>query len=149
MESENRWIYFLKLSKDLPEFYLNLDQNFKRFDKSLVPITLKSLVESVKRNDEIHLVVVIRSFREFEYFNKKVRKMLKYIVRQERVNIYMASSFSSVNDPSIMRKDFYNYIKLPVDMNLYCESVATMIEVKNLKLKKWPGGMRPRMSLVS
>lgn len=149
MESKNRWIYFLKLSKELPEFYLKLDQNFKKFDKSLVPITLKSLIESSKSNEELHLVIVIRSLKEFEYFQKKVRKMLKFIARQERINIYMASSYSNVNDPGIMRKDFYNYVKLPISMNLYCESVATMIEVKDQKLKKWPGGVRPRMSLVA
>lgn len=149
MKRVDHWIFYLKLSKNLPDEYLTLDQNFKNHGKSLVPIGLKSLLECIKKGQKAHVVIVVKSYGELKYFNSKVKKMMKFIMRSERIHLYIASSFSGINDPTIMRRDYYNYVKLPVKMTTFCESVSKTIDVKENQGLVWPGGVRPKMSLVS
>ena len=44
-------------------------------------------------------------------------------MRSERVNVCIASSFYSVNDPALMRKNFYHYVRLPVKVEKFCNMV--------------------------
>lgn len=148
MEKIDHWIYYLKVTKYLPEEYLALDQQFKKHGKSLVPISLRALLDSIRKGQRAHVLIVVKSFNEYKYFNKKVKKILKLIMRSDRVHLYMASSFSSINDPSIMKRDYYSFSKLPVRMDSFCSKVANTIESRENKSLVWPGGVRPKMSLV-
>ena len=148
MEAREHWIFYLKLTKNLPEDFLVLDQSFKKHNKSLVPIGLKTLLECIKKNGSVHVLIVVRSYREFRYFDKKVKKILKYLMRTDKVHLYIASSFSGVNDPSIMKRDHYNFVNLPVKISDFCESISQVIDMKETQVYKWPGGARPRMTLA-
>ena len=75
-------------------------------------------------------------------------KILKYLMKNSRVNIYIASSFSQVGDGSILKRKQYNFVKLPVSRSEFCSNVAHMIEMRENELYKWPGGKSPRMSLA-
>ena len=148
MEAREHWIFYLKLTRDLPEEYLVLDQKFKQSNKSLIPIGLKSLLECTKKNKSIHVLIVVKSYQEYKYFHKRVKKIMKYMMMTERVHLYIASSFSGINDPSIMKRDFYNFVRLPVGMETFCRSVSHMIDIKESQVLNWPGGVRPRMGLT-
>jgi hypothetical protein len=148
MEAREHWIFYLKLTKDLPEEYISLDQKFKKSNKSLIPVTLKSLLECTKKSKSIHVLIVVKSYQEYKYFTKKVKKIMKYLMMTERVHLYIASSFVAINDPSIMKRDYYNFAKLPIKMDTYCQSVSHMIDAKESQVHNWPGGVRPRMSLT-
>ena len=146
---QQQWIFYLKLSKDLPEEYLKLAQEFRKTNKTLVPITLKTLLEHAKKNNSMHVLFLVRSISEFNYFNHKVKKVLKYLMIGRRVHLYIGSSFSSVNDSTIMRRDFYYFSKLPVSVSKFCNAVSIEVDRKETTILKWPGGIRPRLSLAS
>ncbi|MBT4790402.1 MAG: hypothetical protein HON90_02430 [Halobacteriovoraceae bacterium] len=148
-QDKEQWIFYLKLTKELSKDYFILDQKLKQSDKSLVPVTMKSLLESTKKYKSIHVVIVVKSFQEFRYFNKKVKKMMKYLMMTERVHIYIASSFVAMNDPSIMKRDFYNFMKLPVSIDLFCHSIARTIDLRDKQANIWPGGASPKMTIAS
>lgn len=148
METNETWIFYLKLQKALPKKYFRLDQEFKRFGKSLVPVTIKSIGDLIKKNKKIHLMIVVRNLDEYRYFNSKVKKILKFLVRTGRVNLYVTASFSAVNDNSIMRRDFYFFMKLPVSYEFLCQSVTRVIDSNELHAHKWPGGSRSQFKLT-
>lgn len=148
MKKIDHWIYYLKVTKYLPEEYLALDQEFKKHGKSLVPISLKSLLDSIRNGQRAHVLIVVKSFNEYKYFNRKVKKIIKLIMRSDRVHLHVASSFSAINDPTIMRRNFYDFTRLPVKMNTFCESVSGIIDTQENQSLVWPGGVSPKMSLV-
>lgn len=148
MKANEQWIFYLKLTKDLPEEYFSLDQTFKKTNKSLIPINIKTLLECTKKNTDMHVLIVIKSYREYRYFMKRVKKIMKYLMMTERVHLYIASSFTTVNDPAIMKRNYYNFVKLPVHMESFCGSVSKMIDSKENQAHHWPGGIRPRMGLA-
>ncbi len=149
MEANEHWIFYLKLTKDLPREYIRLDQQFKKSNKSLIPITLKGLLECVSKRKAIHVLIVIKSRSELSYYHNKVTRILKYLMRAGNIHLYIASSFDSVNDPSVMKRNFYNFAKLPVDIDYFCYSVSSMIDIKVSPVNRWPGGKKPRMSLAA
>ena len=148
MEEKEHWIFYLKLSQDLPEDYLVLDNELKKTQKSLIPVTLKTLLECAKKGRSVHVLVVIKSYKDYRYFHKRVKKIMKYLMMTERVHLYIASSFTAVNDPSIMKKNFYNFVRLPVEIEPFCRSVSGMVDLSESKANTWPGGVRPRLSLA-
>lgn len=148
METKEHWIFYLKLQRELPQEYLMLDQHFKLFTKSLVPVGVRGLTEMVKKTRRIHVLVVIKSIEEYRYFNKHVKKTMKFLVRTGRVNLYIVSSFNGVNDTAIMRRDFYHFMRLPVSYQHLCQSVSKIIDTKELTSFKWPGGVRSQFKLT-
>ena len=148
MEAQEHWIFYLKLTRDLPREFLLLDHEFKKNRKSLIPVTLKTLLECTRKNKSIHVLIVVKSFGEYRYFHHKVKKILKYLMRTEKVNLYVASSFGIVNDPSIMKRNYYEFIKLPVNLKQFCGSISELIDSKEMQYNSWPGGVRPRLSLA-
>ena len=148
MDANDNWIYFLKLSRDLPREYILLDQELKKFNKSLVPVTLKGLLETSSKAAGVHIVVYVHSLDELRYFNRRANKILKYLLKNSLVNIYVASSFSELGDGSILKRNQYNFIRLPVSRKKFCESVSGMIDIVESDHLKWPGGTGPRMSLA-
>lgn len=148
MESKESWIFYLKLQKELPKEYFRLDQELKMYGKSLVPMTIRSLGESIKKSKKIHVLIVVRNLDEFRYFNSKVKKILKFMVRTGRVSLYVTSSFNAVNDTTIMRRDFYYFMKLPVSYSFLCQSIAKVVDSNDANAYKWPGGSRSQFKLT-
>ncbi|MBD65229.1 MAG: hypothetical protein CME62_08480 [Halobacteriovoraceae bacterium] len=142
MEEQNNWVYYLKLQKDLTDEFLTLDSKIKQNGKSLIPVTLGTLQEIVHDQSSLHLIIVIRTMREYSYFNRKVKKIMKYYIRSGKVSLYIASSFNGVNDTAIMKRDFYNFVKLPVSYKYLANMVSDMVDVKEFGVEKWPGGLR-------
>ena len=148
MSRSEHWIFYLKLTKELKEDYLLLDTEFKKTGKSLVPVNLTTLVDSVRRGQEANLIIVIKSKSELRFFQRRVQKIFKFLMRSERVNVFIASSFYSVNDPALMRKNFYHYVRLPVRVEKFCNMVND--ELINVETNKeyWPGGNRGQTRLA-
>lgn len=148
MDNKEQWVFFLKLSKDLPKEFFTLDQQFKASSKSLVPVGLSSLSSMVSSGRRIHVMVIVRNVSEYNYFKLRVVKILKYLMRSDKIYLYVASSFSSINENQIMRKDHYNFIKIPVATSFLCGSISNMIDMRDTGGYKWPGGLRSNFQLA-
>ena len=94
MEKE-QWIFYLKMQKNLPMEYFSLDQRFKEYGKTLIPMEMKSLLDIIKKSPSVHVLIVIRSMDEYKYFRKRIKKIMKLLIRSGKVHLYMVSSFSS------------------------------------------------------
>ena len=148
MDARDNWIYFLKLSRELPREYIMLVQEMKSHNKSLVPVTLKGLLETASKSTDVHIIIYIHSLGELRYFNRRANKILKYLMKNSLVNLYIASSFSNIGDGSILKRNQYNFVRLPVSRKSFCERVSGMIDISESDQLKWPGGTVPRLSLA-
>lgn len=148
MENREQWVFYLKMSRDLPKEFFSLDQHFKASGKSLVPVGLKALSSMLSQGGNIHVMIVIKNIDEYRFFKSRVVKILKYLMRSDKVFLYVASSFSNVNDNQIMRKGHYSYIKIPVATPYLCGSISKMINMKTSNTYQWPGGVKSKFQLV-
>lgn len=142
MEDKEQWLFYLKLTKNLDKDYLRLSQEFTARDKSLIPITIGNLLECTKKTKTIHLMIVIKSVNEYEYFHKRAKKIIKYLVQAGKVHVYIASSFTPAHNTVIMKKDHYNFMRLPVPYKNLCDGISHMIDAREKKYAKWPGGTK-------
>ena len=149
METNKHWIFYLKMKRNLSDDYLYLDDEFKKHNKSLIPVNIKDLTEYAQKTKSVHVLIVVRNQQEYQYFMKKVQKLLKYMLLTDKVHIYVASSYRSVNDHSIMKRDYFHFVKLPVKISHFCESISEMIDHSESRINSWPGGRRPRLSLAA
>lgn len=149
MNNGDQWVFYLKLTRELPREFILMDQQFKKSGKTLIPIGIKVLLEHVRKNSSTHVLILIRSIGEYTYFKQKVGKAMKFLMMGRRVHLYIASSFSSVNDPSVMKRDYYYFAKLPIGITSFCNAVSHEVDRKETSMLKWPGGIRPRVSIAS
>lgn len=149
MKTREHWVFYLKMGRELPRDYFSIDQHFKSMSKSLVPVGLKSLSTMVSQEKNVHVLIVIKNMDDYRFFKRRVIKILKYLMRSDRFYLYVASSFSSVNNNQLMRKDHYNFIKIPVATSYLCGSVSNMIDMKTSGGLKWPGGYRSKFKLAN
>ncbi len=148
MEAREHWIFYLKLTKNLTRDFISLDAEFKQHNKTLIPIGLRSLLECTRKRKSIHVLIVIRSYREYRYYHKKVKKLMKYMMRTDKVHLYFASSFQLAHDPSILKRNHYEFVSLPVHMEKFCTRISELVDIKEQRFNSWPGGVRPRLSLA-
>ncbi len=148
MENQDQWIFFLKLGRELPKDFFALDQQFKNHQKSLIPIGLKTMSSLFSETQEVHILIIVRSMQEYIYFHKRVKKIMKYMVRSGKVHLYVASSFNKMIDSEIMRKNHYNFLKLPVTLNYLCGSISKTIDMKHSGQNFWPGGVTSKFPLA-
>lgn len=148
MDEREQWIFFLKLGRELPKDFFALDQQFKANGKTLIPVGLKTMSSLLSEREDVHILIVVKSVQEYIYFHKRVKKVMKYMVRSGKVYLYIASSFNKMIDSEIMRRNHYNFLKLPVTINYLCGSISKTIDMKNSGQSLWPGGGKSKFQLA-
>lgn len=142
MEVKDHWVFYLKLSPNLSSEYLHIATEFQAQGKKMIPVGINTLLECIRHRNKIDLVIIVRTMEELNRFHGKCKKILKLLIRTGRMNMYVASSFSSVNDPKLMRKDAYHFVKLPVRIDFFCNLVTSSLKRKKERPQLWPGGVR-------
>jgi hypothetical protein len=143
------WIFYLQLTPKLTGKFLELDQYFKENDFSLVPLSLSHLLNLNQGAGQFHVIVVASTQEEINYFNKKIRKLSHYLIRNKRMHLYLASSFDCIDDsPLFGSTGHYHFVKLPVKLSSFCATIAQTVKNKQNQMRKWPGGKRNLGSTV-
>ena len=145
---KDEWIFFLKMGPKLPDFFFDMDQEFKAYGYNLIPVTLGDFLEVTKRDSEVNVVCVVRSYNEFSYYHRRVSKVINMLLRMNKINFFHASSFSALNESAKLRvRNRYDFYSLPIKRSLLCDKILEKIIDKSVDTKTWPGGKTPRMSL--
>lgn len=145
---KDEWIFFLKMGPKLPDFFFNMDQEFKAYGYNLIPVNLTDFLELTKRDSEVNVICVVRSYQEFSYYTRNVSKIINMLLRMNKINFFHASSFGALNESAKLRvRNRYDFYSLPVKRTYLCDKILEKIIDKSVETKSWPGGNRPRMSL--
>lgn len=140
---KNEWVYFLNLSSSLDANFINLDSELKTKGLSLVPINLEDLTSLTRAKMNLHIVVVVDKVSKSRYFNLKVRKLMKFLLRRDTINFYVLSSFENLNDKThVMNRKNYFFTLLPTALKEYAHALSEAINIKDNKVNSWPGARR-------
>ena len=119
----------------------------------LIPIQIDQLQTLAAATEQESLMVLTSTIGSAEYklYNQKVRALLKFILKSQRITYIHLSSFSKLNDT----KQFYNlknYIFLKYPINSRALAVRIVNHYHHQKThadKSWPGGKRAGVKGIS
>lgn len=145
---KDEWIFYLKLSPDLPDHFLALDNELKNYGFSLLPVSLPNLVELLKTNENCPVLMVIPGRKQANYYVKHVSKYVKNLLRFDKIDLFVASSFEFINESSkISYRANYHFFPLPMKTKELCDKIVSSHLDRVVESKVWPGGKRPRISI--
>lgn len=145
---KDEWIFYLKLTPNLPESFIYLDKGFKKYGFNLIPVSFPNLLELLKSDESFNVMMLVSSQREAAYYLKHVSKHIKTLLRFNKINLFVASSFSFVNESSKLTfRGNYDFWSLPIRSEELCDKIVFKALDKVVENKKWPGGKAPRMTI--
>lgn len=141
-------IFFLKTSRRLPPCYFDLEPHFREQGITLVPVTIDNLLMMSKEVNKVHIITSITSENQKNYFERKVRRVITMLVRNNVATFFQISSFDDTNIGSSLKvsRNYY-FTKLPVGTKYYCDKIAKYYFLRKVKEFRWPGARSPRMGL--
>jgi hypothetical protein len=147
-QNENSlFIFYLTLNENLPSHFYHLDIMFKEQGFFLIPVTVDQLQKLASLTEQSHLFVIssVSDTTEFKLYNDKVRELLKYILKSNRITFIHLSSFSKLNDSKVYSTlNNYFFLKYPLDARTFSAKVVKYYGLKSELSKRWPGGHRER-----
>lgn len=144
------FIFYLVLEDNLPSTFYFFDYYFKELGYILLPVKIDQLQALASASEQSQIVVIssVKSSREIRIFNERIRGLLKYILKSKKIDFFLMSSFSQLNDIKFyyQRKN-YHFIKYPFDARKL--TFELMNFVKSKTSTRWPGGVRPKVGISS
>lgn len=141
MEVEGNWIFFLSPTRSLPSYYVAMDAQFKRAGLSLIPVTLSDLLTILKTEHKPQVICVVSNFTQMHFMLKKGVKVLNMLIRNDLIDLYVLSSFISLDQTATLRgRKNYLFLSLPLPLRLTCVKITAAIIKKWEGRKIWPGG---------
>lgn len=141
MEATDNWVFFLKLSKDLPRQYFRLDSEFKKAGITLIPVSLSDLLNILKGEQRPQVICLVQNITHFRYMHKKGQKVLTMLVRNDKIDLYVLSSFTCLNKTAELKgRSNYFYLGLPVPLRRCCAMIIAAIVNKWRYGHNWIGG---------
>lgn len=142
-EEKTDWIFYLKLNRNLPEHFFELDQEFKKNGYTLIPVSITELISVTKGEGRFHVITAVTGFTQATYYANKVQKVFQMLLRSKRMYTYVASSFKFIDETALFGKSGqYHFVPLPVTMEHFCGTISKIITTQDNKTRKWPGGTR-------
>lgn len=144
---KDEWIFFLKMGPKLPDFFFDMDQEFKQYGYNLIPVNLSDFLELTKKDNEVNVICVVRSYNELSYYIRKVSKLINMLLRMNKIQFFHASSFGAINESAKLRvRNRYDFYSLPIKKTYLCDKILEKVIDKSVETKSWPGGKSPRMT---
>lgn len=139
-EEKSDWIFYLKLSRNLPEYYFDLDSEFKAMGLTLIPISISELISITKGEGKFNVFTGVRNFDDAQYYTKRVEKMFGMLMRSRRMSLFMTSSFSFINQNYKYGKTgMYHFFPLPQSLKSICGIIASEVDKSSSQDHRWPG----------
>jgi hypothetical protein len=143
--SREIFIFFLKLSDELPESYFHMANMFKGYGISLVPMTTKQLKE-IKHNSREYVVSISSNFMSYRNFLIARKSYIDYMVLNRKFCLFDISSFQMADIASKgFRTKSYHFYSLPVSIEETVKHIALQIYSDRKTKLNWPGGVRAKL----
>ncbi len=109
MKSQSNFyvILYLLLDDKLPEAFYLLNNEFKKENFSLIPVTIDQiqLIKSSLIQSKVAIICSSNNLNEIHLYNKKIRPHLKMLLKSSSLIYFKLSSFQILND----EKKFYQF----------------------------------------
>ncbi len=140
----NDWMFYLKLSKNLPEHFISLANYLSDFGIKLIPVTIDQLTTVTKNKKRFHLLAVVTNMEQNTRFKKYMSGYLRLGIINGLINLSHVSSLDKAHNlpPSYLKQGCYYFYPLPADMQDLTTQIAECFYDRKQNNKKWPGGKR-------
>ena len=143
-----RIIYYLMTDSKLDGNYLRLERGLKQFNYQLVPVSYSDLLKISAQDYSFHVVCIVASKSDKIYYERKLSKIVRMLLRNKDVCFQVVSSFESISEyGSSTSKQNYQFSLLPLKLNRFMYDVIEFESRSRDEERKWPGGRSPRMTL--
>jgi len=140
------FIFFLRLTGNLPPFFFHLGQEFLRFNITLIPVSLVELVQLSKGGGSSHVIVVVNNLQSYKVFLNYRKKFLDFALLSSKFFLSDISSFEEIQiDNKVRKNKSYGHFRLPMSVEAITMKISTSYYSQNGSIKKWPGGNRVKL----
>lgn len=141
----HRYVFFLRLTSSLPEYFYHLSRALSDYDLMLVPISPKELL-SYSRSNKAIVVNICDSLNIYRKFLIIRKSFLDFSLKNRNLTFIDFSSFApiSMSWQSVKNKNYY-HIKLPMSIDKITFAVSYCYEKKMGDINIWPGGRRAKL----
>jgi hypothetical protein len=140
---EQNWVFFLKFTDELPDYYFTLAESFAAVGLKLLPISFTELTQFSDGRSKMHILCVTKSKSEYQHFITRLKPLISHVIRTNLVSLYHLSSYNKLNlGLSTTRLRNYHFSALPVNMHLLASAVLKYIQRDSEDTNRWPGGKR-------
>ncbi len=143
------YIFFLQLSDELQDEYLQLSHYFKRWGITLLPVLPVQLAHMAEK-DRHHVLSYLPDHRSHDRFNLCFKRYLKMGMLSKKYCLHQLSSFGKLESSHQFErmKSYYHY-RLPLDAQEFVQQVVKQFYLEKRDNRRWPGTKRGRLpSLV-
>lgn len=142
---QNKHIFFLKLSSNLPENYFHLAEMFLLYDVTLIPVSIKELKDLITSKKQ-HLIAMSTNIDERKLLKRYQEMYLDHALLRNLIHLYDTTSFTCLKVKGVdLRRQNYSYVNLPIRLSDLVASIFEILCKDSETVKTWPGGRRPRL----
>ncbi len=142
---KNNYLFFIRLNKELPPYYLRLATIFSNIGIKLIPISPTEF-SNLQQNRVAHTLIITSDFESMGEFKKMRHRYFDIGLRNGRYSTYHCSSFSTIDkDGQLAKNGYYNFYSLPLKLDVLVASIAIKYFEKFSQNNTWPGGRRAKL----
>lgn len=143
------YIFYLQLSDELQDEYLQLAHYFKRWGITLLPVSPVQL-SLMAEKERHHVLAYIPDHRSYDRFKQYFARYLKMGVLNKKYCLHQLSSFGKLESAhQFERMKSYYHHPLPQDTEEFVQAVVRQYYLEKRDNHRWPGTKRGRLpSLV-
>ncbi len=145
------FVFYLTLEETLPKNFYLFHKLFSEIDFVLVPVRIDQLQKLISCTDQSQIILIssVSDSKEYKSYNEKIRGLLKFFLKSNRLSFFHLSSFSKLNDSKVhsLHKNYF-FMKFPFDARDLSRKIARYYEIKSEKTLSWPGGKRAGIGAI-
>lgn len=143
-------IFFLTLSKELPDFFFQAANWFNSTGVTLIPVNLMELKEIKKGEQDVSVLVHTSCLDELIKFYKLRESYLDMAMNTKKFRIFQVTSFGRIPDLArAQRMGNYHFMALPALTREICHYTAKKVFKYQNNIEQWPGGRRSKLPFTS
>jgi len=123
------WVYYLNLDGNLNRHFFDIDQHFKNVNVTLIPISIDQLLTMSQEISRVNVICCVTSIHQRLKYLKKNNRIVKMLLKNKRINLYLISSYQNIDVQRGMRRvSNYTFLQLPVNLRDFSDQVSQDIK---------------------
>jgi hypothetical protein len=141
---KSRWIYFIQLGKELPEYFFYLSSILNSQGIKVLPVSPEQFFLLYRQQYNVRVIVSTPSMATLRRFEDDIKPAFKQLISNKMLTVYHLSSFYSMTRDfkSNISRNHYVHVKLPVVTESVAYWIGNHFSKNSGSSKSWPGGRR-------
>ena len=138
-DSQESWLFYLVLDKQLDEHYLQLSRYMGLKGISLIPVNFEQFQDLVRAQKNINVLACSYNLDSHHRLSVMFKRFFRLALKTGSLNFIHLSSFSAFEIKGVVNKDCYEFYRLPIDVEYFTNSFSQKYFSDSAVKKSWPG----------